>query len=368
MPTDAPENVETPATDTPETDKTAPAGTAANANTPSSDKTIETRESDKPDTKQTSLLDGADDDDDTAAADKSAETGDDKNEKDDGKPAASDWRDELFAEITKGLDEKLSAKDLKKRQDAIRNELKRYKTPADYMKAGYAARQKLASGEYKLAQLPENATEDEIKAYRAAHGVPEKPTDYEIPAVAGLKWTDADKTGLAAFTERMHKINAPQSVVAEAAVWWKETVEAAKEANAEAVIAKDAEDRAVIEDNLRAKLGAEYRPAIKLFSRLLNDAEVFPDGVGERIATARFDDGTRVINDPVVAEFFINLARERYGEGAMITGDAKAQMESEEEKIRSIMKNDFNRYIKEGWDKKLTSILERKSGGKRAAS
>jgi hypothetical protein len=304
----------------------------------------------KPAVKATSLLEG-DDEEDTPNP---SQAGDPATDPEAKPPVAGafpdDWREKLAA----GNDKLLAR-------------LKRYKSLDAAVLAGFSAQDKIRSGDYK-AKLSDNPSEDELKEYRAAHGIPEAPSGYEIPAVPGHQWTDADKPGLAAFTERMHKINAPPSFVAEAAVWYKESVEAAKAAAEEARMAKDQGDRQAVEDALRARLGGEYRPSINLFKRLLSDAEVFPEGMAEKIASARFDDGTRLINDPAMADFFIGMARERYGDTAFISGDAKAQMASVEEQARTIMKTDFDRYIREGWDKKLADVLAKKGGNRSTPS
>lgn len=291
--------------------------------------------------------------------------GEDEAETAEDKASTKEWRDRLFERLTAGLEEKLTAKDLKKRKDAIKNELKRYKSEDDYMIAGYSARQKLATGEYKLAKLPENATDEEIKKYREDQGVPEKASDYQIPAVPGHKWTEEDKPGLSAFAERMHKISAPQAFVAEAATWYKETVEAAKEAQAEAVIALDKEDKKAIEDTLRAELGAgHYRPAVQLLGRLLKDPEVFPDGSGEYFHESRGPDGRRVINNLPIAKLLMDMANDRYADTLPEGGDAQTQMSSRKAEIEKIMNTDLERYRREDLGVELRDILakEERSG------
>lgn len=296
-----------------------------------------------------SIIDGVDDEDadgDDAEADAGAEP--------DKKAAAGDFPDDWREKLAAG-NEKVLAR------------LKRYKSPHDFANAGLAAQDKIRSKDY-TAKLPDDATPEQIAEWRQANDIPKDAKEYDIPKVAGHEWTEADTPVLDSFKDAAHKLNLPKGAVAGVAEWYARQIEAAKEQHQAALTEKDRSDKTATEDALRARLGGEYRPSIQLFSRLLKDPEVFPEGTANRLANARFDDGTRVINDPAIADFFIGMARERYGDASFISGDAKAAMAGEEEQARTIMKTDFERYLREGWDKKLAAVLEKKEGKKGSSS
>jgi hypothetical protein len=286
-----------------------------------------------------SILDGEDD-----------EGGEPKG---DGKESAAgdfpaDWREKMAAGNEKTL--------------AL---LKRYTSPTAAAAALAAQAQKIRSGELK-AKLPDDATPEEKAAWRKDNGLPEEAAKYET-ALPNHTWTDADAPMLDGFKALAYDANMSQAQVSKVLGYYTHLIDDAKQRHEEAIGAKDKADRAAAEDALREKLGGEYRPALQLLSRFLKDTELFPEGMADAFAGARFQDGTRVINHPAWADLLITFARQKYGEGGFITADAKAAMQNEEEAIRQVMKTDFQRYMREGLDKKLTAILERKAGGGRAA-
>lgn len=300
--------------------------------------------------KPTSLLDDVSDDDDgeDEGTDTTASEGDRKP------TVAGEFPDDWREKLAKGDDKKLTR-------------LKRYKSYEDFANAGLAAQDKIRSGDYK-AKLADDATPEEKSAWRKENGIPDEPKAYEVPKVPGHEWTEGDVPLLEGFKAVAHDANLSQAQLDKTLRYYGKLIEDAKQHQAETLKSRDVSDKQAVEDALRAKLGGEYRPSLQLFNRFLTDQEVFPEGMADRIAQARFPDGTRVIHDPVMADFFIGLARERYGDSAFITGDAKATMVGEEEKCREIMKNDSDRYFREGWDKKLTEILNRKAGTKGRAA
>lgn len=331
------------ATATPAADATAkPNGTDPAAKDPGAP--ADAKAVDKP----TSLLDGVSDDDGEgdAATDATPE-----GEK---KPAVAgefpdDWREKL----AKGDDKKLAR-------------LKRYKSYEDFANAGLAAQDKIRSGDYK-AKLADDASPEEKAEWRKENGIPEEPKAYEVPKVPGHEWTENDVPMLDGFKAVAFDANLSQAQVDKTLRYYGKLIEHAKDQQAEAMKSKDVSDRQAAEDALRAKLGNEYRPSLKLYSRFLEDQEVFPEGMAERLHNARFPDGTRLTNDPVMADFFIGLARDRYGDAAFISGDAKAAITNVEEQARKVMREDIDKYYAEGWDKKLAEVLSKREGKGRAA-
>jgi hypothetical protein len=343
------ETVEKPVSATPQATPPAAAAPAADAKAPAAP------DADAKD--QGAAADGAA----APAADKAVASGsildgegDEGGEpKGDGKePAAgdfpADWREKMAAGNEKTL--------------AL---LKRYTSPTAAAAALAAQAQKIRSGEIK-AKLPDDATPEEKAAWRKDNGLPEEAAKYET-ALPNHTWTDADAPMLDGFKALAYDANMSQAQVSKVLGYYTHLIDDAKQRHEEAIGAKDKADRAAAEDALRAKLGGEYRPALQLLSRFLKDTELFPEGMADAFAGARFQDGTRVINHPAWADLLITFARQKYGEGGFITADAKAAMQNEEEAIRQVMKTDFARYMREGMDRKLTAILERKDRQGRGA-
>jgi len=255
----------------------------------------------------------------------------------------ADWPDDWRAKLANG-DEKLMKR------------LERFSSPDKILQSWLAAEQKISSGEYKAA-LPEDATEEQIAEWREANGIPEAPDAYKIPELA--EWDDHDKELFGQMFEHMHAQNASQAQIDAMVTGYVQLVENMQEQRAEA-------DRQFLqeqEDALRSKLGDEYRPQINLFKRVLEDPEgPVPQGVVQTLMNARDENGYRLINNADVAQFLIEQGLNHYGDGALISGDAKATMSSRLDEIKQVMKTDFDRYLREGMDKEYAQILERTQG------
>lgn len=263
---------------------------------------------------------------------------------DDGKDVKGLWPDDWRMRMAGG-DERLAKR------------LERFTDPSKVTQSWLSAEQKISSGEYKKS-LPENATEEQKAEWRKSQGIPEAPDKYVLPKIEGVEWGEADKPLLDKFLTKMHAKDAAQGHIDGALEAYAELVQEQAIARAE----NDKAFRMEQEDKLRAVLGTEFRSQINVYKRVLEDPEILPNGLGRKLALARDADGNRLLNDADVAQWVIGLGLEKYGDGALVTGDARVSMESRENEIKQIMRTDFQRYIKEGLDKEYTKILERKKG------
>lgn len=319
-----------------------------------------------------SLLDFVDDEDetdDTADGDKKPDADKTEDKKDDADKPEPKWRERLAERILKPLKEKLTVKDFEKREKSVLNALKRYKSEGDYMVAGFAAQERIRAGKGKP---DETASEADKVAWREANGVPEKADAYEIPAIAGHKWTDADKPILDGFKAASHEADLPQTAVNRLTQWYADTLAAQQEAAALEVSETNKIDKELISDTLRAELGiSEFKPHIKLLDTYLNDDKHVPTDMRDAILQSYYTgpDGKahKLINNVDVARFLIQSAKDTYGEGAMVPTDVKTNMSSRAEEIKRIMKEDPGRYAKENLGDELMEIIRNMegSGGKR---
>ncbi len=263
------------------------------------------------------------------------------------------WRERVAEKILAPLRDQLSASKFEKRQKALMNELKRSKSIDDAIIRGIAAQEKIRSGQYK-EKLSDDATEEEIAAWRKENGLPEKPEQYDIPKVPGHEWTEKDQPVIDEFRQIAHKINLPQEQVNELVSWQIRQQQKVEEEMEETLSRVDKEDREACHDALRAQYGvAEFKPHMSLMARLVSDKEVFGDDAGEKLISARYYDaesGTwrRVTSDPNIANALITLAKYEYGEGAMPGGDARVKSQDRLKEIEQIMKTDIDRYYREG--------------------
>jgi hypothetical protein len=219
------------------------------------------------------------------------------------------------------------------------------------------AQNKISSGKYKSA-LPDDATDEELAAWRKENGIPDDAKGYKLPKVQGEEWTEADKPGIDKLLGRLHEKNATQAQIDATLTTYKELVAEAKAAQQERLRAIDNEDREATVDSLRGEYEGEFKPSMELLKRLIgdpaknkpSDPDLLPDDAGRLLLTARDPEtGKRLINNPAIAKFLINFAREHYGEGSMLSGDQQAQVNTEEQELINLMNTDIDAYNYRPW-------------------
>lgn len=285
-------------------------------------------------------------------ADKSAADGDDKGKKDDKAAAdtGGNWRAGIADKLLAKVKDTLSVSKYEKRHAQIIKQLERSKSIEDAAVSGILAQEKLRAGN----KIPDDA--DEAAAWRKANDVPESPDKYEIPQIAGHKWTDADTPHLDNFKEFAHSKGLSQGLVNEIIDYYvkrDQGIATDYDANLKKV---DKEDKEACHDAIRTEFGVpEFKSTVAVMKRLMEDDEVFGGQENaEILASARyFDKETgqwrRLLSRPSIARGFIGLATDRYGDGPAPSGDARSGGGADRlAEIDKIMQTDINRYYKEG--------------------
>lgn len=258
-----------------------------------------------------------------------------------------DWQDRMLKDL--GGD----AEALK----AAKAWIGRRKSPQDVLKSAIAAEQKIRSGEYKQAAPPEDASPEQIAAWRESQGIPKEPTGYKLPAIKGHDWSDADKEIIGQLNTLMHGANARQEHIDAALGFYVQTVQAAKEQqDAADLAAKEA-----IEDKRRQEYGTRFRGMNSLVNRLMRDPEAMPSGLGEALMGARNPKtGVPLRYDPEFTRWLDDMALSRYGEGGLVTGEESAALNNREAEILKVMREDPDRYWNEGLNIELAQIRDKK--------
>jgi hypothetical protein len=327
------------------------------------------------------LFDGLDDDDgddkpkgkpaDSEAADDKAKPadGDDAKGKEDGKGEADKaadeaWRERVADKLLAGVKDKLSAAKFEKRREQLLTQFKRYKSPDDAIAAGVMAQEKLRSGEHK--KLSEEASPEEAAAWRKENDIPEDPAKYDIPAIPGHTWKDADTPTLDGFKAAAHEANLPQSAVNRLTKWWVEQQQNSEAEYDSKLKALDRQDKEACHDALRTEFGiSEFKPSLSVMKRFIEDEEVFGEGMADILVGSRyFDEETgmwrRLTSHPSFARGLIGLATERYGDGAMVAGDGRPSVTANRlDEIEKIMKTDSDRYFREGLADEAMAIRQK---------
>lgn len=202
-------------------------------------------------------------------------------------PAAGTWPDDWREQLV-GSDEKL----LKR--------LGRYASPRDVANALIAAQNRISSGELRPA-LKENATAEEIAAYRAESGIPPEPTGYPMPD--GILFGEDDKPFIESFLKSMHGINAHPGFVTEALKWYH----ADREAQIEALVAQDDQHRIATVEAMVAHWGTDNDRNKNMVNALINSA---PPEIAAKLKGARGPDDRALLNDWGMLEWLHSVAHQ----------------------------------------------------------
>jgi hypothetical protein len=225
--------------------------------------------------------------------------------------------------------------------DKMLAQLQRYASPEEVWKKTRALEQRMSSGEFKPV-LKKDASEAEVKEYRAAHGIPEDPTKYDLGK--DVKIDASDKPVFDRIFKAMHGANAtPESV--------RTMVQAWNTIKQEAVAHQEEQDRTIqqkSEDALRGEWGSEYRRNLNLIHGLL-------DGSGDQklkdaLLGGRLADGTPIGSHLETLKMLLGLALVQNPAGVVVSGgegDRGKAIDDEIGEIEKLMRTDRPAYNKD---------------------
>lgn len=194
------------------------------------------------------------------------------------------------------------------RNEAMKSWISRYGSVEAALEGGWQAVQKVRTGQYKRAAPGEEASPEEVAAYRKEAGIPEAPDKYDFALPKGVMEAEADKALLDQFKGVFHKHNlsadAAKGIVADYLAVKEQDEIAARDA----AIEKTAMNRAT----LKAEMGKDHPRNIRLAKGYL-DGLVGEDGRKE-VSDLVLSDGTRLGDHPA----FVKMAVQ----GALSSGDA----------------------------------------------
>lgn len=243
---------------------------------------------------------------------------------------ADNWRQQMAEGIGAGTDEKLMKR------------LDRFSSPADILKFALNAEKKISSGEYKRA-LGKDASPEDIAAWKAENGVPEKPGDY-LADMQGLVIGEEDREGIDAILEHAAKSNIPKQYVQEII----KAYDGVREHNQQLIAEEDARFARDAEDQLRKEWGGEFRMnqnAVKNFA-----IQAFGDELANDIFNARLPDGTLFGNHPQLNMAFASLARELNPAATLVPAGTQNSLSAIDDEIKAIenqMRTDRAGYFKD---------------------
>lgn len=239
--------------------------------------------------------------------------------------------------------------------------LNRFTKPEDFGKAYLSAADRIRAGDV-LKPLPENPTEDDIKAYREQQGIPAESKDYFEKMPEGLVVAEDDQEFFNSLADALHGLHARPEQVHGIVKWYYDAERAADEALKE----KDKTDSDGVAESLRDEWGADYRANINVAKAFLSE---LPDAAKERFLASRTAEGTLLFNDADIVKFMVGRGRALNPAAAIMpAGQANDKdVDAEYEAIRS--KLGTTEYIKNPeMQARYRKLIEIREARKKAAA
>ena len=210
--------------------------------------------------------------------------------------------------------------------------LERMKSPADVLKWATNADAKVNSMQ-ATKPLAEDASEEEVAAWRSQNGIPQDPKGY-MDLMEGVVPGEGDEPLLDSFFGVMHEGNTDPKTVNAALDWYYK----AQEAQIAAGLERDNEQHVEAEEALRAEWGGEYRGNMNQIKNYLQTLPTMEDGtgLGDLVADARLPDGSLLFNSPAAVKWLADVVGELNPAGFVAPSDGAGQLESIAEEIASI--------------------------------
>lgn len=188
----------------------------------------------------------------------------------------------------------------------------------------------IRSGKF-IKPLGDDPSEAEMKAYREAMGVPEKPEGYLEKLSGGLVVGDDDRPVIDQFLAAMHGINAPAAITDTAIQAYYKIVEAQ---DAKIGEANDAA-RISCEEALRTEYGADYRRNINAADAHLG---TLPADVQAAINEGFNGKGVPLKSDPALMQWLVSQALDANPLATVVPGAGANQASAIADEIATIEK------------------------------
>lgn len=211
-------------------------------------------------------------------------------------------------------------------------QLKRYASPLDVGQWLRTTQLKLSAGELKaVSKPPENATPEQMTAWRKEQGLPEAAGDYikNLKLADGVVPGEADKPLLEAVAAMAHKGNYSQEAVNDFVGLYYSLQDGLVAQRQEA----DDNFRMEAQQTLVQQMGADFKPNMQAMKTFWSEQ---PAGIADMILGARTPDGRVVGNIPEIASWVASLSRELNPAAAILPAGVPANAQSIAARITEI--------------------------------
>lgn len=218
-----------------------------------------------------------------------------------------DWRDDWRERIVAKLPAAERDKEL--------HRLRRFASPENLYRSTRELERKISSGVLKPA-LGEDATPEEVSAFRKAWGVPETPDDYGLTFPEGIEATEADKAELAEFAQVAHAHNAPPAMVKGMVEKYFAMQERANQQMYEAAQEMTLNRKAEV----MAEMGRDFNRNVRLAKADLVSVMGSPEKA-EALVSLTLADGTKLADHPDFIRYAVGSALRSADDEALVTSD-----------------------------------------------
>lgn len=250
------------------------------------------------------------------------------------------WRDDIVSGLELGESEQ--------------NVLNRYTDFPTFARSFFEQHKKIRSGLETPSGLPENATEDQVKEWREANGIPNAPEEYKSTLPTDMVLSGEDERVLGAVWQAALGENVKPQTLAKL----QEAMFAARAEEGDRVIQQHGLDKQKAERHLKDHWGPDYETNLNALRGLIN---TIPAEQKELFEQAELMDGTKIFNNPVMVQWLSDIAKQ-LNPGATVVPNAQNPVEAvkgEIEKIEKLMREDPDTYWKdEAMQRRYEKLLE----------
>lgn len=216
-------------------------------------------------------------------------------------------------------------------------QLQRLADPKALAKKAFSLEAMISSGEYKRA-LPKDAKPEEVAEWRKEQGLPDTPEGYQPELPDGLVLGETDKTTLQNFQKFAFENNLSNDALSKTLGWYFSEQD---RVNQEREIA-DQDFHEESKDALMAEWGLrDYRTNTAAMGAIRDQ---MPEGLAARLLSGRTADGRLIGDDTQFLKWFATLSRELNPTASVVGLEGGKTVESELEAIRTLRRNDPNKY------------------------
>jgi hypothetical protein len=212
--------------------------------------------------------------------------------------------------------------------------LNRYKDPSGLWKAHKALRTRMDSGDLR-PKMPDTEDEAALAEWRQEMGIPETFEGYYEDLPEGMEVSEFDKPLVDDYFTRMHKMGVDKAGAHEGLKTLFDAQAQVLQARAE----EDARQKQALDDELYSAYGVEKTGQLNNMEDTLFRNDFFvqaPDELRDRMEHARFDDGSKLMNDPDFVSWMMQAASVINPQGTVTPQTGHTQRSSIDTEIESL--------------------------------